>query len=386
MNATLASVLAELQQCAARPLDRAKCMPGELYFSEDVLQLERERIFATDWTCVGRADQIKSAGDYLTYNVAGVPTYSINTGQAGIRTFQNVCTHRGTVLLEGSGNTKQIVCPYHAWCFDAFGGQLRGAPHMQNSAEFDKKGAGLRELRTELWQGWIYVTLDEAQPAVAGRLAGLQQLIANYGMESYELLHVEDMVWDCNWKCLVDNFLDEYHPYWLHRQTFGEIVGNLITQMVPKPGDYDAWTVHYVPLPESLIKNAKRLVPTLDHWQVRHDMLMGIYPTQLVNIMPGGPMFWLLLQPQGTSQVKIRYGLSAPPGMFDLAEETPTEVKALYERVNMEDKSIVERVFRGVSAPGVQLGALSHLEWSTWEFQKYLSRRLGAVQLSAPEA
>ena len=62
-------------------------------------------------------------------------------------------------LVDGRGRAKRIVCPYHAWTYD-LGGRLIGAPHMKGSAAFDRANICLPEIRTEIWQGWIYVTLN----------------------------------------------------------------------------------------------------------------------------------------------------------------------------------------------------------------------------------
>ena len=42
---------------------------------------------------------------------------------------------------------------------------------MERTDGFDRADVCLPEIRTELWQGWIYCTLDDDAPSVADLLA-----------------------------------------------------------------------------------------------------------------------------------------------------------------------------------------------------------------------
>ena len=378
MDRSTSMLIEEMQRCASLPLEDAVALPAAAYVSQELFDLERATIFTQEWICVGRVDQIPTVGDYITSEIAGSPIYTINTDNDQIKSFHNVCRHRGTVLLEASGNINRIICPYHAWCYGAADGQLLAARYMENSNGFDKDAIQLQEFRTEIWHGWIYVTLNDEQDSVGERLSALDERIANYQMANYRTLSCEDLSWSTNWKCLTDNFLDEYYPFHVHRATFGELIGDSDLEVVTVPGDLDAWTIHYMPMPDEIAKQAQQRFTTLTDWQARHDALFGIFPTQLVNIMPGGPMFWLLLQPDSTSRVRVRFGVSVPEDYVDGNKQSAEDITGFYGRVNDEDKSVVERVFRGMHSSYTKLGPLSKHEWSVWEFQKYLSSRLGA--------
>jgi phenylpropionate dioxygenase-like ring-hydroxylating dioxygenase large terminal subunit len=78
-------------------------------------------------------------------------------------------------LLQDRGNCHRITCPYHGWTYDT-DGRVIGAGHMAGrDPEFGKKGYRLPEIRTELWQGWIYVTLNNEAPSVAELLKELSR-------------------------------------------------------------------------------------------------------------------------------------------------------------------------------------------------------------------
>ena len=59
--------------------------------------------------CVGRASRLQKTGDYMTCDIAGQPVVVLRDDQNEIRAFSNVCLHRMSVLLQGSGNVRSIV-------------------------------------------------------------------------------------------------------------------------------------------------------------------------------------------------------------------------------------------------------------------------------------
>ena len=88
----------------------AQTMPREYYTSPDVLAEERERIFARQWNCIGRASQIARAGDYVLRTVAGESLIVLRGGDGELRAFFNVCRHRGTqICREASGRFSETI-------------------------------------------------------------------------------------------------------------------------------------------------------------------------------------------------------------------------------------------------------------------------------------
>jgi phenylpropionate dioxygenase-like ring-hydroxylating dioxygenase large terminal subunit len=88
---------------------------------------------------------------------------------------------------------------------------------MDKTPGFDRSEMKLPRMRTEIWKGFVFVTFDEATPPLAPRLAALDEFLANW--------HVEDMVTvepftvpdlPFNWKVMVENFMEGYHPDRLH--------------------------------------------------------------------------------------------------------------------------------------------------------------------------
>ncbi len=365
-----------LREACERPFEDAHAMPPAVYTSEAFLALEQRDLFCHEWLCVGRASTLAECGDYLTARIGDQPVAVLRDTDGRLRAFSNVCLHRMSVLLEGRGNVRRIVCPYHAWNY-TLDGKLAGAPLLDRQPGFCKEQYALPAVRCETWQGWVYVTLDDDAPPVAARLAELAALIEPYGMGDYVETFHEEHVWDTNWKILAENFMESYHLPMLHRATVGP--HSRLEEMECPPG-HAAFNYHWITKEASLpIGNAHPANERLQgHWR-RTTALLAIYPTHLVTLTPG--YFWyLILQPMGVGKVHIGFGGGLAPEFIDdpKAPDYMATLKTLLDAVNAEDRRGVEAVFRGVHAPLARPGHLSPLERPNYDFARYLASRLGA--------
>jgi phenylpropionate dioxygenase-like ring-hydroxylating dioxygenase large terminal subunit len=76
----------------------------------------------------------------------------------------------------------------------------------------------LPELRSEIFQGLIFVNFDSTAAPVAPTLAKLEQEFSNYGIERLVPGHVfaqENLKW--NWKLHHENALEPYHTDYVHK-------------------------------------------------------------------------------------------------------------------------------------------------------------------------
>ena len=65
------SVLELLQQYDPRnPLEEASTIPASWYVDERVMDLERRTVFSRSWQLVGRIDQVREPGEYITCELA----------------------------------------------------------------------------------------------------------------------------------------------------------------------------------------------------------------------------------------------------------------------------------------------------------------------------
>ena len=69
----------------------AKTLPLSYLVSQEVFAKEQERVFSTQWLCVGHQSQIAKAGDYFVQEVAGESLIILRDQKAEVRAFYNVC-------------------------------------------------------------------------------------------------------------------------------------------------------------------------------------------------------------------------------------------------------------------------------------------------------
>ena len=182
---TINQPVRELLANVSEPFESARAMPPSVYTNPEFLKSELdERLFARDWVCVGRASALAKPGDYLVFELAGEPILVLRDDKGQLRAMSNVCRHRMSTILEGSGNKRAIVCPYHGWSYN-LDGSLRAAPAMELNRGFCKDDYRLPEIRCEEWLGWVMVTLAEKTPSAASQLAEVEALIDDYQMQNY---------------------------------------------------------------------------------------------------------------------------------------------------------------------------------------------------------
>ncbi len=372
----LDQVLSAISEAAAAPFERAKIPPPAFYTSEALTRLEEERIFRAEWQCIGRTADIPEAGDYITYTHCGQPLFCIRDKKAAVRTFSNVCRHRMMELLQGSGNTRRIVCPYHGWIYD-HAGRLTGAPHESYFADFDKKGICLPEIRTEVWQGFIFVTLNDEADSVAARARPLDDLLDRFRMADYVPIVTEDNVWDTNWKLLTENYMESYHLPFIHKGTVGgffPVEDCVFPEDAPAHFTYSTFTKSVGAAYGRAHPDNTRLEGM---WRYTN-ILPTIFPSHMFTLAPDY-MWYLSLAPEGPGQVRIRYGAALAPevvaGMGSREAETAAAA-AFLDTVNNEDRHAVEGAYRGACAPLTTPGPIHPLERAIHHFIIYLAGRL----------
>lgn len=204
-----------------RPLLEAETMPAFTYTSPDFYQREVDRIWRKIWNFIGSADQIADNGDYFTLTFAGVPIIVVRDHDGQIRAFANTCRHRGSELLEASGNCKLIVCPYHSWSYE-LNGALRAAPEMDKTVAFNKADYGLIPIAVATWGNFIFINFDPKPPPLKEQLGDLPEKLGPYQLESMALARRKTYEMDCNWKLFVENAKESYHIATVHRATINK--------------------------------------------------------------------------------------------------------------------------------------------------------------------
>ena len=367
MSSNLHLMSETLQATAGMPDDGPMGLPGNFYTSAEFFEFEKQYMLRNGWHCLGRCDEIPEPGDYYTLQLLDEPLLIVRGNDGDIRVLSNVCRHRSMPVAEGRGNRKLFVCSYHAWSYGRDGALVR-APHMQN-ANFEKSKCGLPEINSETWNGFIYANLNSDAEALAPQLNELEQQMGPYEGDKFRIVHSAEEIWNCNWKCLVENFMEGYHLSVVHPQT---LRGYTPTELCTKGVSGDMFTSYHANYPDDIPSRGQG-APGLDEQQRHRSTLFSVFPTQVVS-QAASLLVSLSLHPISVDSIRVRWTMSVYGD--DLDEETIKQRVALWEEVNTEDREKLEKLQVTLSSAHALAGPLAadEFEGTIRDFHKFLAK------------
>jgi len=279
-------------------------------------------------------------------------------------------------LVDGDGTGLRITCPYHAWTYD-LEGHLVGTNHMEATDGFDEADVCLPEVRTEVWQGWIYSTLNSDALPVAELLAPMEEFVARYGVPDYVPVHRQDETWGGNWKFLVENFMEGYHLPVAHRSTLGTWMP--MDSVVFPDRRHEGFTYQMFEKDENAqYGRAHRDNDRLEEPWRSTTFMPTVFPSHMYILAPDH-LWYLSLRPDGVNRVDLRFGIALAPEVhasLDDPEAWIAEMVGFFTAVCEEDRRVVEGIHAGSRSPMASPGPLSWLEHEIHDLMGYLADRL----------
>jgi choline monooxygenase len=363
-----------------KPLLEAETMPAFTYTSPEFYQREVERIWRKTWNFIGSADRIRNKGDYFTLNFAGVPTIVLRDHDGKIRAFANTCRHRGSELLEGKGNCKVIVCPYHSWTYELTG-KLRGTPEMDRTLNFNKTDYGLIPIEIDTWANFLFINFDKNPQPLEKHLGDLPEKLAPYRLENMALARRKTFEMDCNWKLFVENAKESYHIATVHRATINQYASaKAAGYWVEKAtGDYVVtFAQHEGSM--ALLKDAKGF-PTIESLEGRREAggtyAPLIYPSTYLACTIDCA-WYLEMHPLSANKTYMVHGALFPRDRLDRPDFEEV-AKNYYHRWDItieEDILASVRQQRGLETPFAPPGRFSHREPLVHEIDNWILDRV----------
>src|SRR6201987_3865030 len=191
----------------------ARSLPAWVYDDPRLTRLEIERILKPSWQIACHLSQIPNAGDYITFELGADSVIVLREGGGGIGAVRNVCRHRGTRLLEGTGRCLgRITCPYHGWSY-RYDGSLLATPARDSFPDLNLRAHGLDKVHREVALGFVFVCLAaHAPPPPSEVWAPIIEELLPYRLEQLvptQPMYLEE--WNVDWKIAMDNYLESYH-------------------------------------------------------------------------------------------------------------------------------------------------------------------------------
>ena len=318
----------------------ARTLPARVYSDPAVFAAQRERVFGRTWHYAAHDDVVKVAGQVYPFTlVPGAldePLLLTRDASDAMHCVSNVCTHRGTLVVEGPGHESQLRCRYHGRRF-TLDGKFHSMPEFEGTKGFPSAEDDLPHVPLGRFERFLMVALrpamkfDEVASGMRSRLAGLP-----WNALSFDATGVRDYLVNANWALYIDNYLEGFHIPYVH--------SSLATTL-----DYGAYSVElerYGVLQLGIAKpgepafrlapshpDAKRNVAAFYYW---------LFPTTMFNIYPWGVSV-NVVTPLAVDRTKVSF----LPFVWD-SDLRDLGAGGGLDRVEREDEAIVEAVQRGV--------------------------------------
>jgi phenylpropionate dioxygenase-like ring-hydroxylating dioxygenase large terminal subunit len=383
MTAMTEELLASLD-ASSQGVGEAVTLPPALYTSEEVLEFERDAIYAKEWLCVGRAERIPEAGDWFTVNIAHEPIIVVRDKEGDVRAMSAVCQHRAMQVCEGQGNTTTFKCPYHHWIY-GLDGRLLGAPAMERTENFEKSDWGLPQMRVELWMGFIFVNLNADAAPLSPTLERYSKYLVNYDLENAVCpgtFTLEDMPW--NWKVMFENFNDGYHANRLHQYVQDFCPSNL--SAFPEPWSDDSNVIFrtsgYTHLDGGFNATHRVIMPVYPDLteEERSRSTFALVPPTLCFGTAPDQCFFFLVRPKTAQTIDVEIGYIFHPSALEdpLFEEKVILSDAGVQVFVRQDQDATTKVQMGLNSRFAPRGRYSWQEESHVQFNRWLTQRYRA--------
>ncbi len=347
-----------------------KSMPPSFYNNPAVYKEEVEKVFLNSWVCVGRIDEVPNVGDYYTHEIFNEPLIIVRQSPESVSVLSNVCRHRGSLILQGSGNEKRFTCPYHRWSYQ-LDGQLLAAPLVDKSPNFDAKQCNLPSFRSVNWMGWIFVNLDGKANDFHEEILGLDAYVENYHAEEMRSINATTEYWNLNWKCLAENFMEGYHLTPVHRKTLHPMTPTKLCKKIAAGHGYTGYKSHYNPS----FKGRSQVHPDMSVEEKSTSMMVWIYPSFVAAVSPNSAVY-MSITPTGGSQLQTRWDVI---GRDDIFESDEAQARHDFAKAfNLEDRERLLDVQHGLQSRYATRGYLAppDLEGTVWDFYAYMAKKL----------
>ena len=194
----------------------------DIYWKPEIFVKELESIFRPAWHYVGREEQIKNVGDFFVKELVSFATSVLITRdkEKHARAFLNACVHRGNQLeLKDEGRRGAFYCKFHGWSY-GLNGEIEHIPDVEGFPALDCKNLRLKTLKMDVWQGFLFVCLEDKPEQTLQDYLGRQgKDLEGYPFNKCTTKFKFEATINTNWKTMIDSFCESYHLPALHNRT-----------------------------------------------------------------------------------------------------------------------------------------------------------------------
>ena len=365
---------------------RVPPIPTNRYTDPEFFRLERERIFARSWLFAGHTSEWPEPGSYRAFTRSGAPVVIVRGDDGVLRAFYNACRHRGApVIRDECGTARRLTCRYHSWSYGT-DGALKAVPDARSFPELDTTELGLVPVRCETWDGWVFVSEDAQARPLLDFLGPIGDQMSEIDGPSMRLVGTKVHRLACNWKLMVDAFLEVYHVRTVHPDNAALLYDDQSVTVAMLPNGNSRLTVEK----RAELRDFPMVSPEFDNpavgllWR-QTSTSYGIFPN-LVVPMDTGAFTFLCMWPVDVDHTELELRWYAPAWAGEEIPPDHVERMALFDTVMAQDTANMAPIQASVSSPGARPFQIGWHERLIHHFQRAVDLAIGPDALPAGTA
>ncbi|MGC4036280.1 MAG: aromatic ring-hydroxylating dioxygenase subunit alpha [Chitinophagaceae bacterium] len=319
---------------------QAKTISTQFYTDPKYFQESKQRIFENVWHFIGDTNLVKDPGQCYPFtlldNYIDEPLVLTRDKEGGLNCLSNVCTHRGTIVVNGPCKISKLRCRYHGRNFH-LDGKFLSMPEFAEVENFPTEEDNLKKLSLFNWGNLLFTSLANNIPA---------NEFFKPMVERLSWLPVDEFIYrgdlsreytvNAHWALYCENYLEGFHIPFVHASLNTVIdFGNYTTELYRYSNlqlgiarhDDDTFD-----LPESSPDYGKK-VAAYYFW---------VFPNMMFNFYPWG------LSINHIKPVSIDKSRVSFITYVWKEDKLNTGAGSGLDRVEREDEEVVEAVQRGV--------------------------------------
>jgi len=336
--------------------------PVANYRSPERLAAEVVRVFRRTPTAFCPSAALPEAGSFVARDAAGTPILAVRGDDGVVRAFRNACRHRGAQLANDAGCEKAFVCRYHGWTY-GLDGALRHVPHAEGFPGLDRRARGLVAVDAVERGGMVFVTQDGG--AQDAGLAALADVLP----PDFRVISTTQQRNAANWKVVMEGFLEGYHIFSTHRETFYPVQFDNLN-VVETFGRHSRITFPYrnVQKLRAVAPEARRVGGTVT-------FVYHLFPNVIIATFPYR-ITMAVMEPMGIDATTIvTYTLAR--GRDVECNKPAVERDADFVNIGTrEDRAVVESIQRGMASGANEFYEFGRFEGAIAHFHKGLHAAL----------
>jgi len=350
----------DIKELHQEPIERAVTIPSEWYYDQQIYQFEKKNIIGKYWQLACHESELPEPGDSFTMEVAGNPVLIVRDQNNELKAYYNVCKHRGGPVVVKKGTTSVLQCQYHGWTY-LLDGSLRGVPQFNKVDLFDKKDFGLEPITLDIWQGLVFICLNDNFIPLEIYLSGISKQLSPINLKDFKYHSKETYQIECNWKVYVDNYLEGYHIPIVHPE-----LAKLLDYKKYKTKTHSWYSLQH----SSFKENEENIYKT----EEGEAYYYFIFPNIMLNIIPGR-LQTNIVNPVSPTSTEVIFQYYYSDVDSEKSREIIKDDIAYSHNIQTEDAEICEKVQKGLASEAYDKGRFSvKREKGVYHFQTLLKK------------